>query len=404
MPSVTFAPAIYKQYRKKDGTIPVRIRVTFNRKTKIISTNIVARPDQLTRDYSIKDVDLMMNVQALISDMRAAANRLYFLDADTPIDEVVRRVVARMNEGEGFSLDFIEYGRKIADEKPKASRVNYMCALHSLQEFLGVETLDISLVNSSTLRKYEKYLRGKYGDGARAVSLYIGAIAHIHRRAQGEFNNEESGEIRIRNPFSVYTPPKQKAAPHRNVYPDLIRTMLRMRGELRRLERFGVDMYLLSFGLMGMNVPDLYSCAPPKDGVIVYNRAKTKDRRDDKAEMHVRIEPVVASIADEYRDATGKRAFCLYRRYDDFHYVSRAANNGLAQFKERIGYGKPITMYSARHTWASVAYSAGVDKSVINDCLCHIDPDMKVTDIYIGRDWSVLWKANAKVLRKVGWV
>lgn len=44
-----------------------------------------------------------------------------------------------------------------------------------------------------------------------------------------------------------------------------------------------------------------------------------------------------------------------------------------------------------------------VEKSLINDGLCHVDRDMKVTDIYINKDWSLLWEANSKVLKSFKW-
>lgn len=68
-----------------------------------------------------------------------------------------------------------------------------------------------------------------------------------------------------------------------------------------------------------------------------------------------------------------------------------------------MGIEEYLTFYSARHTWATLAYSAGVDKSIINDCLCHIDESMRVTDIYIAKDWERLWKANEKVLDLFDW-
>ena len=76
----------------------------------------------------------------------------------------------------------------------------------------------------------------------------------------------------------------------------------------------------------------------------------------------------------------------------------------LAQYRKRKGIPEGgLSFYSARHTWASLAYSIGIDKSVINDCLCHTDEAMKVTDIYINKDWSVLWNANQRVLSLFQW-
>ena len=403
MSSVTIAPVIYKYYQKKDGTTPIRVRVTYNRKNRVISTNLRALPGQLKKDMTIKDVQLQGQVLSLVQRMQMAANKIDTLSCpDMTADDVVKKMLALMG-GEDFSLEFFSYAESIAAEKTANSRTNYMCAIHSFGKYVKLEKMDISLITSSMMRGYEAWLREKYGQGARAVSMYPSAIAYIHRRAQQEFNNEETGEINIRNPFAHYKPPRQKAAKHRNFDASLIKRMLKERGGLSGRERLGVDLFLLSFALMGMNVPDLFTCRRPDRGVLIYNRTKTKDGREDRAEMHVRIEKAVLPLYAEYADGRGSFAFNFHDRYSNYKNLGRAANVGLKEFKERIGYDKDIVMYSARHTWASVAYSAGIDKSVINDALCHVDPAMRVTDIYVQKNWAVIWKANVKVLRRVGW-
>ena len=45
------------------------------------------------------------------------------------------------------------------------------------------------------------------------------------------------------------------------------------------------DCYILSFCLIGMNSVDLYECASYSNGVLAYERAKTRDRRTDNAHI-----------------------------------------------------------------------------------------------------------------------
>ena len=66
-----------------------------------------------------------------------------------------------------------------------------------------------------------------------------------------------------------------------------------------------------------MNAADLLSCpAQPLDGdVIIYNRQKTASRREDEAEMHIRIEPQIAPLVEKYKDPMGKRLFRFHLHY-----------------------------------------------------------------------------------------
>ena len=317
------------------------------------------------------------------------------------VDDVFN-YIQNYSEGEDFKLDFLSFADEIIGEKSGQSKKTYQSAVNSFKSFLEKDSLDIAEVTSTLMRSWEKWLRAKYGDSGRAVSAYTACIAFIHGQARLRYNNEETGVVKIRNPFQYYKPPRQKPAAHRAVDTKIIQKMIKLRPTLTGREKLGVDAFLISFSLMGMNAPDLYSCTFDKKDIIHYYRTKTRGRRDDKAEMFVRMEPCVKDIFDEYTSSDSTLAFTFSQLYSSYMVFGENINEGLEQFCRRIKVDK-ITMYWARHSWASIAYESGVTKGVINDCLCHVDREMKVTDIYIKKDWSVLWKANEKVLKRFKW-
>ena len=58
--------------------------------------------------------------------------------------------------------------------------------------------------------------------------------------------------------------------------------------------------------------------------------------------------------------------------------------------------------YISRHSWATLAVNkVGIDKYTVHSALNHIDEAMKVTDIYIERDFKIENEANSKVLKYV---
>lgn len=395
MSTPTFHAAVFEQ--RADGSYNIKIRVYFNGKGRKLPTSLFAYPSDLKKDKSIKNEALLDKVRALTNQMRTACDDLTMYQMDNmDVDDLITHIRTRMEEENGFKLDFIAYGMKVAAEKPVSSGRNYKCAIHAMEDFIGTNTLDISLINVSFLRKFQAYLEKKHGDRARAVSLYISAIASIHKEARLEFNDEMENIVKVRNPFEFYKVPKQSASAHRNADIDTIRLMLEQRETLVGRQRLAVDAALISFGLMGMNTPDLFACSPEEDGVITYYRQKTRGRRSDRSEMRVRIEPQIRPIVDTYRMKRINQ-FNFVNRYSTFKEFGRAIDIGLASWCESAGVDK-VTMYSMRHAWATIAYSLNIDKGTINDCLCHVDPSMRVTDIYINKDWSRLWNANAKVL------
>lgn len=399
MKSVSVTPVLEGSRWKKNGTQFYRIRITYNRESRYIKTHIAIHQDQLGKNGRIKDADIRIAVEDTVRGIEKTIAAIPASDmAQMTAADIVSRI-ERMQK-DAFALDFVRFGKEVAGKKTRTSCATYLCALRSLCEYMGSESFDISVITSSSLHRWEDWLRAKYGADGRAVSAYTAAIRYIHNQARLKYNDEEMGHVPIRNPFAYYRPPQQKQASHRAVDESVIRRMIELRPVLKGRERMGVDVFLISFALMGMNSPDLYNCAPPKDGIITYNRAKTAGRRQDRAVMKVRLEPEVMPLLSEYLSKSRTNAFRFHEMYTTYEILGANVNAGLRAFCKRIGHTSPVTLYGARHSWASIAYKAHVDRGIINDCLCHVDKAMKVTDIYIDKDWSVMWDANRKVLEQ----
>ena len=161
------------------------------------------------------------------------------------------------------------------------------------------------------------------------------------------------------------------------------------------------DCFILSFCLMGINSADLYNATEMKGNTIIYYRTKTKARRLDNAKMMVDIPKIIQPIIDKYRDKTGRRLFNFYQYYCDEKGFNKAINYGLKEIGSILGVDD-LEYYAARHSWATIALNkVGIDKYIVHAALNHIDDSMKVTDIYIERDFVNENKANAKVVKYV---
>lgn len=402
--SVTVSYTVPNNTWKNDGTNLIRLRFTFKRQGRFVKTNlIVHRKDMVGQ--RIKNSDIRRKAEELIERMEKAISHLdCFALQSMTIDQVVQFVV---EDDEGFKLDFFEFADKIIAEKKGQPAKSYRTAVNAFRSFIGKETLDISEISSPLMRDWERFLVAKYGEGARAVSAYPACVAFIHGQARLRYNREEDGILRIKNPFQFYKPPRQKTGRHRALEIEDIQNMIDVRGCLKGREKLGVDVFLISFALMGMNAPDLYTCKLRGEDVLHYYRTKTRTRRDDKAEMFVTIDKKVESLIKEYFAPEGSEtAFDFCNRYKNYILFGENVNEGLKKYSDRIGRtdkNDRITLYWARHSWATIAYSCGVDKGVINDGLCHVDRDMKITDIYIKKNWKIIWDGNAKVMKKFKW-
>ena len=73
---ITFKPVVFAHRKRKDGTFPVSIRVTFARKSRYIPTTITARAADLTRGMRIKNPTIIAQTNDLCDRLRAEAARL----------------------------------------------------------------------------------------------------------------------------------------------------------------------------------------------------------------------------------------------------------------------------------------------------------------------------------------
>ena len=401
MSTPTIKPVILKHRGKPDGSFNVKLRITHQRKVKYIPTTFTVKKGEYDKSFELKSSAIVWMSDFLKQVNEVISSKNTFEWETMSIDQVAYYIEESLKPEEKFELDFFEFGEIVASKKPKYSAANYRSALNSFASFLGRSDLDISMITSTLMRAYESHLVDKHGKDARALSLYISAIAYIHSEARKKYNDNELDKIRIKNPFEYYKPPKQKPAKKFALPPEVIQKLIDIRHDLKGLHKLAVDTFLLSFITMGSNVPDLYYAEIEGD-VILYYRTKTKERRHDDAEMQIRLEPVCAPLINDMKDSSGEKAFKLHRLYTFYKSIADKGNDRLKEVAEMIG-AKPFTMKWARHTWASVAFSIGIPKSLINDCLCHVDPDLAVTDIYITKDWSVLWEANRKVMEQFDW-
>ena len=406
------------QNKRADGTYNIRIRVTHNRAIRRISTNLFVTDADVTRRLKLKNDKIIEQSNDLLRKCREACNELGYGIAVLSPDELVDKLKNYLQGGDQFRLNFIKYMADKAAEMKKSTGDTYISTVNALVRYLGGDKLDISKINTEFLRNFEKFLekepsqRGstrKFNKkdmqqkGGRAVGKYLGCIRAIHNLAKKEYNDEDRGIIRIPySPFKHFQVKPQPKTRKRALSVEQIQAVINLpyNGDLRR--NMAKDCFIISFALIGMNSVDMYYAQPTKEGVIIYNRQKTESRRDDDAEMRVKVEGCLSFLMDKYK--APQKLFNFHKRYVDHVGFNRAINLGLKQIGDEIGV-EDLEFYAARHSWATIARSAavGIDKATVHEALNHVDQSMKVTDIYIDKDWTLIWNANEKVLSLFDW-
>lgn len=420
----TFKICVFKNHLRKDGTYNVKLRVTHNRVTRKISTPYYVDAKYVTPSFEITDEELLGVCNDLCTDCRKICRDLGFTVNRMSVDELVHVLDVKLAGSEDFHLDFCKFWKDQADTLSPGTRRNYITALNAFRRFTRTDSFDIMLITSRLVCEFMAFIerepsqrganrkhttKGKDVYKSRAISSYIASMKAMYNRAKLQYNDEDYGFVPIaRNPFAKIKLPEH--VPAKRAIP--LETLQRIidlpykTDTLLGAKRYNLakDCFILSFGLIGMNSVDLYACQCIENGVLIYHRMKTCTRRADRAEMHVKIEPEIASLIAKYRDPLKKRIFRFYLDYSDADCFNRAINKGLRMIATELDL-PALQYYAARHTWATIARSRllKIEKSTVHEALNHVDLKMRITDMYIERDWSVIWEAHAKVLQLFKW-
>ena len=278
---------------KQSGEKVVRIRLTHQRKTKYITTSVSLNPSQINKDgETIKDKRIAIAIEKKVLELRQRAAEIPDLELYT-VEELYDILTEKPKEA--FRLDFFAYARERAKARTKNTADGWNCALKAFARYLGKDCIDINAITSQVILGFRAYLEEEEGKkGCRSVSKYLTDLRTVHNMAKREYNDEDADEIMIpRNPFPKGSIPAQGETEHRVLELEQLQYFLSLEEKNHRQNvwqshyNLAVSVAQLSFYLVGMNSADLYELKKTdlKDGILTYERAKTKTVRTDKARI-----------------------------------------------------------------------------------------------------------------------
>jgi integrase len=403
----TFKVCVLSGNKRKDGSMPIVIQLTHNRQRRYIQTPHMAFRQQLDRNGNIKDKNLKLTADGIYRRVKEILDALSFRVAAYSPDELKEHVTRKIvHAGEGKGIDFFDFADKRI-EKLRAQggyTDNYRVMLNNLARFLGERRLPAASITSHFLYKYQDWMRERGGAngkplGERGQALYLVMVRALLNDAQRTYNDYENDDIPLPNRpferFKIKQAKPLKTAEEKALSVEQIKAV-RDYAPKQKLDELARDTFMLSFYLCGMNSVDLMRCSElMSGGVVRYYRSKVTERRGDKAEMRVRVEPEAVPLLEKYRGE--KNVFCFGELYGARQAFSCALNRGLKVVGAAVGIDD-LEFYYARHSWATIAANTcGIPIDTVEECLAHSDGRL-AKRVYIKKDWEKIYAANRKVL------
>lgn len=270
----------------------------------------------------------------------------------------------------------------------------YCCALQSFRRFRQGKDLHFVELDVGLMVSYECYLKSR-GLSLNTISFYMKKIRAVYNRAVDEGLAERD------NPFKrVYT--STEKTPKRAIPLERLKRLKSLDLLSSGPKSFARDMFLFSFYTRGMSFVDMAYLKKKdlKDGVLSYRRKKTGQT------LYIRWEPCMQEIVDQYaHDPNSPYLLNIIKDVQNdtrkqYLNVLTLVNRNLKHVGRLIGLDKPLSMYVARHSWASIAKAEGVPLSVISEGMGH-DSEL-TTRIYLASlESSVIDNANQKIIKLI---
>ena len=387
---------------RADGFYPVYIRVTHHRASSFIKTDEMVTKRELTKNNEIKDPFVLQYCTQRILEYTERLNKKNIENW------TVAEVAEYLQKGDD-DICFSNYARayisKMIDGGQERTARNYELALQHLERFAGTTKVMFSHLTSQFVNKWIKSLEQTH----RAKEMYPICMRQVFKYAVLEYNDYDNEVIRIKtNPWVKVQIPKADRTEKLAITPEACREFFsfplpesKMKYPLTELGR---DVAMMVLCLAGINTVDLFNLRKEDyyDGIIHYQRAKTKKFRADGAYMEMRVPAILLPLFEKYanKDKEDNHLFVFNQRHTTYDSFSANVNGGIRQVCEAMGLSKDkdYSSYTFRHTWGTVAQ---------NDCRASISEVAfamnhssahKVTRGYIKLDFSPAWELNEKVV------
>ena len=271
---------------------------------------------------------------------------------------------------------------------------NYSYALKSFMQFRQRKDVALSEIDSDLMQLYEAYLHGK-GAVRNSSSFYMRIFRAVYNRAL------EKGLINQCNPFRhVYTGVDKTVK--RAVPLSAIKRIKNMNLSLQPNLEFARDMFLFSFYTRGMAFVDMayLKKSDLQNGSLSYRRRKTGQL------LVIKWERCMQEIINKYSTDSSSSYLLPILKYPylDSHKCYRnilsGINRHLKEIAKLVNISTPLSMYCARHSWASAAKYKNIPLSVISEGMGH--DSESTTQIYLASlDNTLVDNANAQILKSL---
>ena len=380
----------YKSKPLKDGTFPLMLRVTKDRKRKYVSLGLSLHEKfwDFEKGKPKRNCPNKEQIERLIAAKTAEYNDLIVEMTAQQREYTVETLVSHFHN-QVRCATVVELYDKLIDDMKRGGKLGnagvYKYSRTSLLKFTGQRLqIPFSDIDAVWLRRYENWLRtSDCGDTT---------ISQLFRTLRSVFNKAVELQLVKRDyyPFDAYKVSKfDTRTKKRAITKEDVRKVIAL--DLSQgypSERLARDIFVFSYFGAGINFADiaLLKYGNVRDGRVQYVRKKTGKPinfllTEEMRNIIVKYQRQGQTDEDYIFPILDRRVHRTeQQRYDRTHKVLTNTNRWLRKIGQRVGI-EHLTTYVARHTFATVLKRSGVNIAIISESLGH--SDLSTTQIYL---------------------
>ncbi len=381
----TYAIVLFTKQPKKDGTFPLKLRITYDRKQmyygigwsfdeptweKIKNQN--ARGEY--RDTKLRLAEIENKAKKVIDDQTNNGQGFSF----QKFEEVFFN---QNNDTDDIFMALVENANELKAVGKINSSIAVTAAQKSFEAFFGKKQLRFSDVTPATLLKYERWMIEQQHNSVSTVGIYLRSLRAIFNRqiAKGLIEHEKY-------PFGRY---KYQIPAVELREKTISNKMLQLLYEFKPVEFSGEDkakdLWFFLYLSNGMNVKDMcrlkYSNFNFKEGYFVFSRAKTESISKQKRKISVIINEEIMKIISKWGNRHSDTDCNVFPFYTSnitpenekriTQNLTSVINDNMNRIAKKLGLDINITTYSARQTFSNVLLNSDAPIKLISDSLGH---------------------------------
>lgn len=379
---------------KKDGTFPIKIRVTFDRNYRKYGTKYSLNKDDFKKVTTItkgeRPGDNIKNIRLALAVTVKKAN-----DIIDQMDEFTFVEFENLFlEKRGDMTDIFNAFDEIVVQKKEAGRIGtaigYEYAKKSLQSFEARGTKNKELeetkpmhfkkITVSYLKEYDSWMRSE-GKTTTTIGMYLRNVRALMNTAVKTNVIKASAY-----PFGVgkYEIPTSNSI-KKALTNDELKKLFAYQPEPGSPEQYFFELWLFSYLCNGLNIKDIlrlkYSDIHGES--LIFVRAKTEHTTKQRTEIEAILTPIAKQIIDRWGTKPVQAENFIFpflnkeMTADKQHKVKEQAvwqiNKYVKKVAAKVGIDAKMTTYVARHSYTSKLLRAGISIEFLRQQLGHTD-------------------------------